>query len=549
MKGRTFFKTLVIVMILMLLAMTFGTYSYAVDQNATGTITVSNLEPGANVSIYKLTDVHIASNGQPESTPYTWADGIGELFGEDYTVEDFYNLYNENKDNPDIEEMLTELYSEFAALIRENGIPATETKEVKGEPEYDPEIVADQTVTFENCEMGTYIILVENGYRIYAPAVVNLTPEFVDGEWVLNNATQDIVLKSSTPSITKTVTDETLTKDNYGTNDEIQFTIIADIPKFQGIPLQFWIGDKFANGTIDMNSFEVYGVKGSTQDRLTQGNQYKIYIGNGLRPKSLTEDEIANIDLDFTIRINPYEEIANYDQIKVVYTAKLNSDNSVNMGTEGNKNNAYLIYKNNPFDTETSYQIQESSTTVYTYGIEISKIDKDGGAFLPGAKFQLLSDSGDLISFGYCSAAGKYYQGVPEGIPMSNDTTRDSEDDQYTLEVDDQGKLYIYGLDAGTYKLQEIEAPDGYNLATEPITIEIVDNDLDGKLDGNKEDGTEIDPNGTGIYTITVENSKGFQLPVTGGIGTVVFAATGIVVVGFGMTLLMIVFKKNRAAK
>lgn len=554
MKGRTFFKTLVIVMILMLLAMTFGTYAYAVDQNATGTITVSGLEPGVDVSIYKLTDVHIASNGQPESTPYTWADGIDEVVGEDSTVEDFYNYYNENKDNPQIEEKIQLIYDNWASEIRRRGISATETKKVEGEPEYNPEIVADQTVTFENYEMGTYMILVENGYRIYAPAVVNLTPEFVDGEWILNNATQDIVLKSSTPSITKTVTDEVLTKDNYGTNDEIQFTVVADMPKFQGYPIEFYIGDKFSNGTIDMDSFEVYGVNGLTQVKLSRGYQYDLSNGNNIvwSPLSLTESQIDNIDIDFTIRIYNFEDIYNYDKIKVVYTAKLNKDSSVNMGTEGNKNNAYLIYNNNPYDMD-SYQVQESSTTVYTYGVEVTKLDKTEETPLPGAEFNLLS--GDTAQwFLPGDTAGVYYlanEGDTKGEVATAPETEGGEEPvtaTQTLSVDGQGKLYIYGLDEGTYKLKETKAPDGYNLKTEADTIVITDTDKDGKLDGQVE-GQDVDPNGRGIYTITVENSKGFQLPVTGGIGTVVFAATGIVVVGLGMTLLMIVFKKNRAAK
>ena len=559
MKEGALIKFLAIIMILMLLTMTFSTYSYAVDQNATGTITVSGLEPGVDVSIYKLTDVHIASNGQPESTPYTWVDGIEETFNEltggDYTVEDFYNAYNEVKDNPDvdIEEMLAVTYASLAYKIRENGIPATKTKEVEGEPEYNPQIVADQTVTFENCEMGTYIILVENGYRIYAPAVVNLTPEFVDGEWVLNNATQDIVLKSSTPSITKTVTDETLTKDTYGTNDEIQFTVVADIPRFQGNLMKFYIGDKFTNGTIDMDSVEVYGVKGSTQDKLTGGNGYSLYYGNRFAPRSLTYEQVQNIDLDFTIEIIPTEDFLNYDNIKVVYTAKLNKDNSVNIGTEGNKNNAYLIYENNPYSMESSYQIQESSDTVYTYGVEVTKVDKTEETPLPGAEFNLLS--GDTAQwFLPGDTAGVYYlanEGDTKGEVATAPETEGGEEPvtaTQTLSVDGQGKLYIYGLDEGTYKLKETKAPDGYNIKTQADTIVISDTDKDGKLDGQVE-GQEVDPNGTGIYEITVENSEGFQLPVTGGIGTVVFAATGIVVVGLGMTLLMIVFKKNRAEK
>ena len=175
------------------------------------------------------------------------------------------------------------------------------------------------------------------------------------------------------------------------------------------------------------------------------------------------------------------------------------------------------------------------------------------GTPLSGAEFNLLS--GDTAQwFLPGDTAGVYYlanEGDTKGEVATAPETKGGEEPvtaTQTLSVDEQGKLYIYGLDEGTYKLQETKAPDGYNLKTEADTIVITDTDKDGKLDGQV-GGQNVDPNGTGIYTITVKNSQGFQLPVTGGIGTVVFAATGIVVVGLGMTLLMIVFKKNRAAK
>ena len=116
------------------------------------------------------------------------------------------------------------------------------------------------------------------------------------------------------------------------------------------------------------------------------------------------------------------------------------------------------------------------------------------------------------------------------------------------LVVDGNAELHLRGLDEGTYSLKEITAPNGYNIATEELEVVLTDAESDGRLDGQV-GGQDVDPNGTGIATVEFENSKGFTLPVTGGMGTVVFVATGIVVAGLGITLLMVVFKKNRATK
>ena len=62
----------------------------------------------------------------------------------------------------------------------------------------------------------------------------------------------------------------------------------------------------------------------------------------------------------------------------------------------------------------------------------------------------------------------------------------------------------------GTYSLVEIKAPQGYNLLDKAESVVIAN--------ANKED------------IVTVENSKGIQLPSTGGIGTTIFYAAGIVV-------------------
>ena len=535
MKTKTFFKILAMGMILMLLAMTLGTYSYAaVTGSTTGTITVSELEAGVNVSIYRLTDVHIASNGQPESTPYTWVSQISDWVNTNYSsyssVEDFADAVTTDSTEA------KKFYSDLAAAIKGGEIAdftAIETKTVPGTASY-PVTDPNKTVEFTDCAMGTYLILVENGYRVYSPAVVNLLPEFSGSEWVLNETTKSVELKSETPTITKTITDEAKKADNYSTKDTMTFTIVADVPNYleDALAKNYYISDKFANGTIDTDSITVYGMKGSAPTELTAGNEYEITTEDAQRPTGKEKDvDFVDFLLDFD-----YDLIKGYDQIKVTYTATLNKDSSLEISEEGNKNKAYLDYSNNPYVTG-SYQTQEDNdTTVYTYGVEVSKIDKTKATPLPGAEFNLLIGS-DIQWFVKGAADGEYY--------LANQG--DSHATQ-TLAVDSNGKLNIKGLDAGTYILKETKAPDGYNLKTEADTIVITDTNKDGKLDGQV-GGQDVDPNGTGIYTITVENSKGFQLPVTGGIGTVVFAAAGIVVVGLGMTLLMIVFKKNRAAK
>ena len=523
MKTKTFFKILAMGIVLMLLAMTFGTYSYAaVTGSTTGTITVSELEAGVNVSIYRLTDVHIADNGQPTSTPYTWVTEIADWVNTNYSaynsVEDFAGAVKSDSTEA------KKFYSDLAAAIKGGEIAdftAIETKTVPGTASY-PVTDPNETVKFTDYAMGTYLILVENGYRVYSPAAVNLLPEFSGSEWVLNETTQSVESKSETPTITKTITDDTKTKDNYSTKDSMTFTVVADVPNYleDALAKNYYISDKFANGTIDTSSIKVYGMNGSnpTDFDLTEQDEYEITTEDAQRPTGTEKD------VDFLLDFN-YDEIKGYDQIKVTYTATLNKDASVTIGSTGNENNAYLDYSNNPYVTG-SYQTQESSDKVYTYAAEITKIKKGAPATkLPGAEFNL-SIGSDV----------QYFVRISDGVYcLANQGSGATQ----TLVVDSQGKLTIIGLDAGTYSLKETKAPDGYNLATEPIPIVITDDDLNGILD----DGD------TGVYTTNFENSEGFQLPVTGGMGTVIFVATGIVVAGLGITLLMVVFKKNRATK
>ena len=110
----------------------------------------------------------------------------------------------------------------------------------------------------------------------------------------------------------------------------------------------------------------------------------------------------------------------------------------------------------------------------------------------------------------------------------------------------EDGSLSFIGLDAGTYKLVETEAPVGYSLDTKPHTVVITANyytegELKGKL---KNYSITIDGEATSTYSATYEgetatvvvdqtgstgikNTKIGSLPSTGGIGTTIFTIGG----------------------
>ena len=122
-----------------------------------------------------------------------------------------------------------------------------------------------------------------------------------------------------------------------------------------------------------------------------------------------------------------------------------------------------------------------------------------------------------------------------------------------------EGILKLSGLDVGEYLLTEVQAPAGYNKLSAPISITIKDED-DGVDTPNagpngqpeytttNQDGasTEVEAD-DGYVPVTVINTKGFTLPTTGGMGTVLFTAGGVVLMGAGLVLLVVFLRRRRA--
>ena len=116
------------------------------------------------------------------------------------------------------------------------------------------------------------------------------------------------------------------------------------------------------------------------------------------------------------------------------------------------------------------------------------------------------------------------------------------------LDTDAKGAIALRGLDEGIYYLKETKAPAGYNLMETPVKVEIIPvyteaGDEVSVTVNYKVDDIEQDSN-----TVGVRNSSGSTLPVTGGIGTVLFYAIGSVLV-IGAAVMLIVNKRLKDNK
>lgn len=209
----------------------------------------------------------------------------------------------------------------------------------------------------------------------------------------------------------------------------------------------------------------------------------------------------------------------------ITYTATLN-DQAVLGGKDGNTNDVFVTYKNTgDVDRVTK---PKDTTKVFTYGIDLLK-KGEGGDKLVGVKFTLTDESDKAVNVDK-KTSNTFY--TPGG-------------DSNEVETGADRKIYIRGLKPGTYKLTETKTNAGYVLLKDPVVIKIKADNATGEAEafvGNKSVTMQNDQKNSGSKTaevpLTVVNSKGFNLPVTGGRGIALFTIAGIAIVAAAGSLL-----------
>lgn len=273
-------------------------------------------------------------------------------------------------------------------------------------------------------------------------------------------------------------TNNTATNNNANIGDTVNYQVVIKGQK--GADSLKLVDTMSAGLTFDSNSVVVK--IGDTV--LTAGTDYTVVTGG---------------DATFEVVFTGILPLTDYTEITVTYSAELNENALID---EPNTNSAHVAYGDN-------YEIKSTTdvTETYTFDIDVLKVDGATTAPLTGAEFELYEGETKLP---FTAVTGGYQY--------------DAESTNYTLAVDSEGKLNVKGLKAGTYKLKETKAPNGYNLLTDTISLTI---DNTGAVNGTKD------------LVYTVANNAGAVLPSTGGIGTTLFYVIGGLLMAFAVVLLV----------
>ena len=495
---KKFSKLMVMCMALIMTFQMLSVTAFAIDRTQKGKITVNGVEAGVQVHAYRLMDIcYDYDVQQPKNPMYQWVSEMSGWVSENYdSYIDTENL-NMVKEafSKATEAEMAEFYDQLAVAVKAGKVNLS----------VETVTASDEVVTLEGLTMGNYFLLIEGGAKVYRPLTANVVPEWKDGQWQMSEP--EVNAKSSMPTITKKVTDD-LKKDHVNIGDTVNYELVAVIPAYpeNATAKKYVVSDRLCEGlTLVEDSIKVYGKNsGQEEDVLLTG-----FEKTKLRPIEDAEKEVG-FALDFD-----YDVIRSYESLRITYQTILNEHAVI--GTDGNMNKAFLDYNNNPYVTE-SWNTDTDDTLIYTYGMKVSKIDEDSEQPLSGAEFTL-SAEGETIRF--TGSAGNYRV-------AKQDETGDT-----ILKVDGNGLLKLDGLDAGTYYLTEVKAPDGYVKLQNPVEVVISDTDMNGKVEVDQKEQTD------GYVPVTVKNDRGFTLPVTGGMGTTLFNISGAVLIAAGLMLVI----------
>ena len=441
---------------------------------------------------------------------------------------------------------------------------------------------------FNDLDLGVYLVVetkVPKGYAVASQSFLVSVPQWDEdedgngGQWKYDiTASPKDSPVNPDKEIVKSET-ETTDNDTVKIGDKVPYQVKANLP-YYGKALPAVTVDNFTATDLYPTLEKFQNTLAKTEytftDTMSKGLSYNkdmvITVGN----VTLTENTDYTVSFTkaadtgiTTLKVNfVWANINQYQgkEIKFSYSATVNE--SAVIGPNGNTNDVILRYTNDP-QTDSKTDSEPDETKVYTYGFDLTKLFNNSNADgtkidASGVEFSL--KLGEDKQWFMTSKSGEYYA---YSAKMADDPTTDADESvaptegakitidnvEYTLtqklNPTKLGKLSVDGLNVGTYTFTEENSITGFSKLASDVTIVVSESKTDGKIDGKviaKIGGETLDlsQDNLGVFLFNVNNTKNqFNLPLTGGLGIILFTVVGGVVIA----LSIIVFTQSRKRK
>lgn len=379
---------------------------------------------------------------------------------------------------------------------------------------------------FDSLANGYYLVIetvnnAQDGTVISKPILVCVPNSSGDAAVTVN-------VKTSKADIEKKIieNDKLVDSSTAAVGDTVYYQSLSDIPSYPtyATGVTYYVTDTFSQGlTFNADSVHAYIVKtDSTKVPLTSADY------------TLEAPDVDGATFRLTLKNN--DSIIAWgnsgSKLLVTYSARVNEN--ATFGITGNPNSIKLTYSTVP----DKYTTKEDTVITYTELLIVTKKEKDSIKALSGAAFELSK--------------------------LNSSGTYDTIETQIT---DGNGTAKFRKLEQGTYKLKETVAPAGYDLLNEETIfavtaqnnlINIPDTSIICDKVGNASAAADFKATwfcdkfsvgADGSLNTTIENSKGYILPGTGGSGTKIFTICGIAIVLLGCGMAFVYLKKKKTLK
>lgn len=547
--------------LVMILSMSITAFA---DDN--GSVTITNATAGQTYNIYKIFDATYSNADGTKAVSYT-IDSTNKFFNDVTNTEEGKKFFVYSAETGVVTKKEGVNDSELITYL--NGLVA------KVADEYERTAVADSdTVIFDQLPYGYYLITSTLGATV---TINSNTPDVtvIDKNQKPGTSFDKVIVEgnnevnNNTAAYGDTVNYKiTLGTTNYDGDKHIQYYQIIDTA---GSSLEIdWTsfavsvgGQSKVKGWVLNNTTETNAVRegkntewasdNPEKDDIHEAEWYLVYLGNNQFRVTIpwqADYSISGntggwkIEYPLDAQGNAIDKPSIYtspSSIVVTYNASVKDDAPIGGGSYAPLVNSATGSWTSATETNTT-----RNETVYTevFGLGLLKDDSTTHKNLPGAKFKIWKDKA-------CTEAVVVEATGIQGVYKHSHLNANAQNQNNEMVTPVNGKIAILGLDAGTYYLQETEAPDGYNALTAAIELKAgtgytdfyIFADSNGNVADIQNPEGEYARNTYMVTHVTVGNSKGVELPSTGGEGAAMLITIG-AVIACAFAVLLITQKK-----